>query len=129
MSFPFIFFGFEEALRGGEVPADALTIAIKHGMKTEIGIIARKGSERVVIGCKRNAHKISEEQLAKYAEYAINKGIRKIEVYYAGGIENIRGYYYYTQYLPKEIKSRFGVDVEVRYLASEFDRTCFFIFH
>ncbi|ALV63547.1 MAG: hypothetical protein XD43_0818 [Thermococcales archaeon 44_46] len=120
MSFSFIFFGFEEALRG-EVPADTLTIAIKHGMKTEIGTIARKGSERVVIECKRNAHKISEEQLAKYAEYAINKGIRKIEVYYAGGIENIRGYYYYTQYLPKEIKSRFGVDVEVRYLASEFD--------
>ncbi|MDI3475872.1 MAG: hypothetical protein PWQ79_2211 [Thermococcaceae archaeon] len=30
MSFSFIFFGFEEVLRG-EVPADALTIAIKHG--------------------------------------------------------------------------------------------------
>lgn len=88
---------------------------------TEIDIIAEKGSETVLIECKRNAHKISEEQLAKYAEYAINRGIRKIEVYYAGGIENIRDYYYYTQYLPKEIKSRFGVDVEVRYLASEFD--------
>ena len=86
-----------------------------------VDIIAEKGSETVLIECKRNAHKISEEQLAKYAEYAINRGIRKIEVYYAGGIENIRDYYYYTQYLPKEIKSRFGVDVEVRYLASEFD--------
>ncbi|KUH33624.1 hypothetical protein APY94_05370 [Thermococcus celericrescens] len=30
MSFSFIFFGWEEALRG-EVSADALTIAIKHG--------------------------------------------------------------------------------------------------
>ncbi|BAD86176.1 hypothetical protein TK1987 [Thermococcus kodakarensis KOD1] len=128
MSFPFIFFGFEEALRG-EVPADALTIAIKHGMKTEIGIIARKGSERVVIGCKRNAHKISGNSLQSTLSTPSIRESEKIEVYYAGGIENIRGYYYYTQYLPKEIKSRFGVDVEVRYLASEFDRTCFFIFH
>ncbi|WP_099209371.1 ATP-binding protein [Thermococcus henrietii] len=100
-----------------EVEKDVVTSA----GKTEIDIIVEKGSETVLIECKRNAHKISEEQLAKYAEYAIIKGIRKIEVYYAGGIENIRDYYYYTQYLPKEIKSRFGVDVEVRYLASEFD--------
>ena len=88
---------------------------------TEIDIIAEKGSQTVLIECKRNAHKITKKQLAKYAEYAINKGIRKIGVYYAGGIENIRDYYYYTQYLPREIKSRFGVDVEVRYLASEFE--------
>lgn len=47
--------------------------------------------------------------------------LEKIEVYYVGGIENIRGYYYYIQYLLKEIKFRFGVDVEVCYLVLEFD--------
>ncbi|AEH24262.1 hypothetical protein PYCH_05740 [Pyrococcus yayanosii CH1] len=35
MSFSFVFFGFEEALRG-EVPEDTLTIAIKHGEKTTL---------------------------------------------------------------------------------------------
>ncbi|WP_258083117.1 PDDEXK family nuclease [Thermococcus thermotolerans] len=88
---------------------------------TEVDIITKKGSDIVLIECKRNAHKISEEQLAKYAEYAINNGIRKIEVYFSEGADSPASYYYYKYRLPKEIKSKFGVDVEVFYLASEFD--------
>lgn len=62
MFFFFIFFGFEEVFRG-EVFVDVLIIVIRYGMKIEIGIIVRKGFERVVIGCKRNVYKISGNSL------------------------------------------------------------------
>jgi Holliday junction resolvase-like predicted endonuclease len=87
---------------------------------TEIDIIAEKNGRTVYIECKRSFGDIKPKQILTQAEYAKSKGVRKIYVYYSEDVFS-PGQHYRVIEAIQNAKSRFGVDVELVQLTSEFN--------
>ncbi|MBP1912114.1 hypothetical protein [Thermococcus stetteri] len=83
---------------------------------TEIDIIVRKGSETVLIECKRSFGGVDPDQILAQAEYAKSKNIRKIYVYYSKDAYNPR-----IMRAMREAKSKYGVDIELIHFSSQFN--------
>lgn len=83
---------------------------------TEIDIIAKKGLETVLIECKRSFGGVKPSQILAQAEYAKGKNIRKIYVYYSRDAYNPR-----IMNAIRKAKSKYGMDVELVQLSSEFN--------
>ncbi|MDK2915302.1 MAG: hypothetical protein PWQ79_2217, partial [Thermococcaceae archaeon] len=83
---------------------------------TEIDIIAKKGLETVLIECKRSFGGVKPSQILAQAEYAKSKNIRKIYVYYSRDAYNPR-----VMSAIREAESKYGVDIELVQLSSEFN--------
>jgi len=87
---------------------------------TEIDIIAEHNGEMVYIECKRSYGGIKPGQIVKQAEYAKSQGVRKIYVYYSKDVYSPRQHYDVMRAI-REARSKFGVDVGVVWLSSEFN--------
>ncbi|AIU70876.1 hypothetical protein TEU_11340 [Thermococcus eurythermalis] len=87
---------------------------------TEIDIIAEKNGRTVYIECKRSFGDIKPKQILTQAEYAKSKGVRKIYMYYSEDVFS-PGQHYRVMEAIRNAKSKFGVDVELVQLTSEFN--------
>ena len=90
------------------------------GDLTEIDIIAEKNGRTVYVECKRSFSGIKPEQILTQAEYAKSRGVRKIYVYYSRDVFSPRQHYKVVGAI-RDAKSKYGVDVELVQLTSEFN--------